>query len=311
MMDSVLALLSSIVDYAGLFPPAKLDMAPAVANYAKYRVGEHAWMLGRFIVPAVRLEEFEAAAEPLLPRAETADLNKTGSLEPWRISALIGEDLDGEIDRIFAFNRRHDPSAGGVGLAVVDAIELKASSALSIDKAMGIIPEQLEPFFEIPIDADPRGLITAIAGTGARAKVRTGGVTPDAFPQAGHLARFLSLCAAADVPFKATAGLHHPVCGEFPLTYEAGGPRGMMYGFLNVFLAAAFVRSARMSAEDAARVIAEKDRAAFKLEPSGASWRDRKLDNTRLAHVRETFALSFGSCSFEEPVADLKGMGMV
>ena len=55
-------LLRGLIDYAGLFPPASLDMADAVRNYAAYREGEHAWALGRFVVPAARLEEFERVA---------------------------------------------------------------------------------------------------------------------------------------------------------------------------------------------------------------------------------------------------------
>ena len=95
-----------------------------------------------------------------------------------------------------------------------------------------------------------RGLIAAMAGTGAHAKIRTGGVTPEAFPQATSVARFIHACAMADVGFKATAGLHHPVRGEFNLTYEPACPRGVMYGFLNVFMAAALAMSARLGVEE-------------------------------------------------------------
>ena len=59
---SMEALLAQLIDYAGLFPPAKLDMGPTVRNYADYVAGDDAWMLGRLIVPVGRLEEFEAAA---------------------------------------------------------------------------------------------------------------------------------------------------------------------------------------------------------------------------------------------------------
>ena len=50
--------------------------------------------------------------------------------------------------------------------------------------------------------------------------------------------RFIRRCIEADVRFKATAGLHHPLRAEFPLTYDAGAPVGAMFGYLNVFLAA-------------------------------------------------------------------------
>ena len=58
MNASLRALLSGVVDYAGLFPPAGLPLDQAIRNYARYRQGSDAWMLGRFVIPAARLAEF-------------------------------------------------------------------------------------------------------------------------------------------------------------------------------------------------------------------------------------------------------------
>lgn len=330
MTDSLRILLNGLVDYAGLYPPAKLDMAPAVTNYASYLAGEHAWMLGRFVVPVSRLAEFEQHAAKYWSAPPKDDFG------PWEVTALIGDNLDRDIDEIFAFNQRFappesetdsvssfdegaptpaaapaaSPTARTVG-CVIDTIELKSSSGIEIDRAMRIVPEQLTPFIEIPITGDVRGLITAMSGTGARAKVRTGGLTPDAFPAAGSIARFLHACASADVGFKATAGLHHPVRGEFNLTYEPACPRGMMYGFLNVFMAAALAVSARLNVDELEQVLTDAHAKSFVFDNAGATWRDRRIDLARLARVRESFAISFGSCSFEEPVGDLKALGLL
>jgi len=294
-------LLTSLIDYAGLFPPAKLSMADAVKRYTTHRAADNAWMLGRFIVPVSRLDEFESAA--------SAEFLPHDGDDPWPISALVGENLDADIDRIFAFNQKHadDPAAG---LAVIDAIELRADGPRFVDRAMGIIPEQLSPYFEIPHDSDLRGLITALAGTDARAKIRCGGTTVDLFPSPEHLAEFLFLCHSADVAFKATAGLHHPVRSEHALTYEADAPRGMMHGFLNLFLAAAFVRRASMSREEAAALLREQDPKAFRFGEETVSWRNHSVTAALLASVRESFAIGFGSCSFDEPVADLNAIGL-
>ncbi len=341
MLETTRVLLTGVVDYAGLFPPAKLDMASAVRNYAAYLAGPHAWMLGRFIVPVSRLGEFEREAAGLFPKPMVPQAPLGASPEaptPWQVSALVGDDLDADIDAVFAFNQRHappetDPGAldeaagrgepdddapiGLGGGAVIDALEIKVAPGTpiaggrDIDRAMNTVPEQLDAYFELPIESDPRGLIAALAGTGARAKVRTGGVTPESFPSAEHLARFLGACAAADVPFKATAGLHHPVRGEFNLTYEPGCPRGVMHGFLNVFLAAALLRTREGNEPDAVEMLAERDASAFKFAEPGVAWRGKRLPVDRLALVRESFAMSFGSCSFEEPVADLKALGLL
>jgi hypothetical protein len=53
-METTRALMHGIVDYAGLFPPASLDMPKTVANYARYRSGEDRWALGRLVVPLKR-----------------------------------------------------------------------------------------------------------------------------------------------------------------------------------------------------------------------------------------------------------------
>ncbi len=51
MNDALRPLLSGLIDYAGLFPPAAVSMADAVANYAAYRTSADAWALGRFVLP--------------------------------------------------------------------------------------------------------------------------------------------------------------------------------------------------------------------------------------------------------------------
>src|SRR5207249_3714131 len=57
MSSSLRALLGGIIDYAGLFPPAKLPLDQAIRRYAKYRRLDDRWMLGRFVIPAARLGE--------------------------------------------------------------------------------------------------------------------------------------------------------------------------------------------------------------------------------------------------------------
>lgn len=145
-------------------------------------------------------------------------------------------------------------------------------------------------------------LIGAIREHSLRAKIRTGGITPDAFPTAASIAAFLRACKAEGVAFKATAGLHHPLRCVKPLTYEPHAAVGMMHGFVNVFLAAAML-------DDAEAILAEEDGAAFAFDDEGARWRDRQVRNEELRAMRRTFGISFGSCSFEEPIADLKALG--
>jgi len=285
-MSAVRTLLQSLIDYAGLFPPAGLDMETAVRNYAAYRRGDDRWALGKFIVPASRLAEFERTAAPLVDPAD-----------PWPLSVLGGSDLNQE--------HRYHPTRG----LAIESLEAKAASTVEIDHATRI-PRDLATYIEIPIAAPPDNLLAAIRLVGGRAKIRTGGVKPELFPSSADVARFLFACAAARVSFKATAGLHHPLRCVRPLTYEKNSATGTMHGFLNLFLAAALVQGG-LSAAEAAQVLEETDPKEFEFDGQGAGWRGRRVTVDALAMTRSTFALSFGSCSFDEPIGELKELGLL
>lgn len=299
-------LLEHLIDYAGLFPPAELTMAEAAGNYAAYRQSEHNWMLGKFIVPASRLDEFEQAAAEYWPR-DDADGN-------WKLSVLGGANLEADIARINSFSRRRTVGEGaGV---MIDTIEFRASSIAEIEAAMRVMRTSdlaLTCFIEIPINDDPKELgelIKAIGAEGAFAKVRTGGVTADAFPSSQNLARFISICAEEDVGFKATAGLHHPLRSVNRLTYTPDSPSAMMHGFLNVFLAAAFAQNG-MDAQRLAELLEETSPAAFRFESGCVYWRDEMLVVGHLRNARNLFAIAFGSCSFTEPIEDLQRLHLL
>jgi hypothetical protein len=299
-MSALHDLLRESIDYAGLFPPAGLGMAQAVANYASYRSGPDAWALGRFVVPAGRLVELEQAADELLPQSPTSN--------GWRIAALLGAEPAREIEAIGEFNCRH--AADGAGAAAVDVVEAKAASPGTAERLLSRIPSYLQPYVEIPVARDPAPLASAVAKAGGRLKVRTGGVTPDAFPSAGDLVRFLRAARDAGVPFKATAGLHHPLRAEYRLTYDPGSACGTMFGFLNLFLAAAFVGTG-LDDTAAERLLEERDRQAFRFDAGGVEWRGRRLDLDDIRQARESVIISFGSCSFTEPIGDLQSLGLL
>ena len=82
-----------------------------------------------------------------------------------------------------------------------------------------------------------------------------------------------------------------------------------MHGFLNVFLAAAFVRAERMKIVDTMALLDVRDASQFKFGDEHITWRGQVLDLGKLARVRESFAIGFGSCSFDEPVTEAAAMG--
>ncbi|HEX9983394.1 MAG TPA: hypothetical protein VGF69_09020 [Thermoanaerobaculia bacterium] len=248
-------LLEGLIDYAGLFPPAKLPMEEAIRNYERYRESGRSWALGKFVVPATLTAE---------------------------VPANIPLSVIAEVDAIPPRFR---------------VLEMKASTEAEIAR----IAEQTEGR-TVYVEVSDVGLIDAISQYELRAKIRTGGLTTDAFPTASAIANFMRTCRDYSVPFKATAGLHHPLRCIRPLTYEPDAPHGTMHGFVNVFLAAAMLKHAE-------EILMDDDPRNFTFDDEGAGWRGRRVSVHDLAAVRRTFATSFGSCSFEEPIADLEELG--
>jgi len=289
--ESLRVLLRNLIDYAGLFPPAALDMHSAVVNFAHYRRSEFGWALGRFVLPASQLAEFEQA----LPH---------GELSPWPLSVLVGPRLDEDIAALDAFA----PRCGK--FAFIDCVETKVASPADVEKVHHLIGSATITYYETPLKSELPTLLDTIKTVTGRAKVRTGGVTADAFPTSEAIANFLLECAQRQLPFKATAGLHHPVRCTKPLTYEPNVPTGTMYGFLNVFLAALLADDT--TTQELTAALEEDDPAAFRFEDGLIRWRDCCLPVDELvAPIRKNFAISFGSCSFEEPIADLKALNLL
>lgn len=273
MKQSVRILLDSLIDYAGLFPPAGLSMPHAVRNYDEYRRSDHAWALGRFIVPVARLEELDAAS---------ADEEQSGFLQ---LSVLAGDDIDADVR---AVQGRHE----------IEAIEVKASTKAAVEK----IAKAAAGAWSIYVETTDLALLDVIRKRGLRAKIRTGGITPDAIPEPERVAEFVRACAERKLAFKATAGLHHPLRCTKALTYEPDAPQAMMHGFLNLLMATALPKFAT-------EILTDADPESFDFGHGGASWRGERVTVEKLASIRRESLTSFGSCSFTEPIDEMKEHG--
>jgi hypothetical protein len=296
VMQSVRILLAAAIDYAGLFPPAGLPMSDAVLNYATYRSSNYNWMLGRFIVMAARLEEFYESAVEFVPK-DAADA--------WRVSVVAGEDVVDTMHLIKNFNARHGPGV------VCDTVEVRAATQGKIDNTIVSLPDDVTAYFEIAPDENLPDLIATLALRGQCAKLRTGGITADAFPSTREIIRFVRTCLAANVPFKATAGLHHPIRCFRPLTYEKNAVEATMHGFLNLFLMTGFAREG-YKVNLLEQVMEEEFDEAFRFEERSVTWRDDfSLNTLQVENLRRSGIQSFGSCSFDEPVTDLQKLGVL
>jgi hypothetical protein len=284
VMRAVEVLLQGAIDYAGLFPPAGLDLEATVRNYAAYRAGRDAWALGRLVLPATRLAEFGDRWPQYV-----AD---------WPISLLLGSDYDTEM-RL----------AIDVGLRL-DAVECRPARLEDVAEMRRRMPGDGLLFVESPEGCALQELMVAISHAGACAKVRTGGVVADAIPASSTVAAFLVACARREVRLKATAGLHHAIRGKQRLTYEPRSATACMHGFVNFFIAAAAAYEGAEEAE-VEEILNESERGNFGATNDGLQWRERSFSAEAIREMRARFAISFGSCSFEEPMEEMRVMGWI
>jgi hypothetical protein len=308
-MNVARELLTGLIDYAGLFPPASLDMTSAVTEYRAQLAGDQSFILGRFIVPASRLDELEKAIGTL-PGESTASLSLTDrARNRWQVSVIADREPVQVAVMIADFNSRQQNSSSLIA-ATCDAVEVQVKSADAITVALDTFPDSVELFLEIPLDSGSPELIECLRGTRAAAKIRTGGVVPGAIPPASEVVRFIRACWERDVPFKATAGLHHAIRGAYPLTYESDAPTATLFGYLNIFLAAAFLAGGA-DEDDVVSILEETDASAFDFDDKGVTWRGHTLTAEDIGNVRRDVAISFGSCSFSEPVGEAKAIGLL
>jgi len=277
------ALLGSAIDYAGFFPPATLSLRNTIANYREYRASSDGWALGRLVLPASRLDEVTAMAD---------ELSSPG--DPIAIAAVVGTGTADDVDAIERFHRAQD-------FARVETVEVKAGSPGTALAVLAGIPPGWVIYLEVPPGEASDGVLDVAAARGARAKIRSGGTEAGAIPHADAVSHFLLSAEARGVPFKATAGLHHPLRGVYPLTYAPDAPVGTMYGYLNLALAALAAWSGR-GAELVRRALLESEPGALRLGADALAWREESFPLETVASMRAEFFHGFGSCSFREPL---------
>jgi len=282
-------------------------MERALSEYATGIARPPAWMLGRFIVPASRVGELSAVhggdATLALSVILDAPNDALGWFEATRLrlaatQAALGADARLRLAALEvplpALRTLRDTYDGAIG----------QYAALASATGVRDVPAYLEPFRDARWrDALP-ATMTVLGRHRLGAKVRCGGATAEAFPTPEELAAFIRAAVAAGVPFKATAGLHHPVRRRDP---ETGFP---MHGFLNIIAASLAAREddPGMAIEAA---LGEEDARAFRFDAESFAWRDRHYDAAAIAAMRAAAFVGYGSCSIDEPVADLTAMGLL
>lgn len=325
-MNTLIPLLSQSIDYAGLFPPASLSLSETVDNYRRHRNSPANLMLSRLVIPVSKLAELGQTVENQSQKElQSPDLQQAQVASPWPIAALLNPILqptdcsllEQALETIQAFNQQFDRHPRQP--LKVDSLEFKFNfSAIPLPKLYSLV-QAFPCYLEIDCLDDPEPAIAAISqlnsevargfsgGSSFRlsAKIRTGSTQADQIPSSAAVARFIDCCQRHQVSFKATAGLHHPLRGEYPLTYEPGGPMGTMHGYLNVFVATMLSLRHGIDQNQLVQVLEERDGQQFLFDQRGLHWRGLIVESEIIEQLRGQGIHSFGSCSFEEPTAEL------
>jgi len=305
------ALLEHLIDDASLFPPAALAMRPALRAHARLRESAYWWVTGRFVAPASRLEELAAARNPADGPLDLSVVLDSGA------SGAKGDTVRADLHRIDRLAGQNGVTVSSLEArlpnVVLDAAATERIVADIVERyPSGEVAFWYEPAYEAGWKAAPESWLTVLANARAAApanvtlgaKVRCGGATAGATPSVEDLAAFLVAAHAHDVPWKATAGLHHPVRG---LHAGAAAPA---HGFLNVIFAGVALHAGVLEAARVAEVLAETDPRAFVVDPLHVAWRGVRLEPEQIGAARARI-VGFGTCSFDEPVNDLRELGIL
>jgi hypothetical protein len=321
MVDALKTLLLRSLDYAGVFPPAQLPMNDAIAEFARCLEDNNEWFMARFVLPAARIGEFAQCSRA--PLAEAAATHK-----PWHATGLLRS--SSSIDEAISILRSD--------LSLLRGLIQSHPEALTVDSCELPLPEEVltthdqeiargflaaarrifEEFnFQVPVfwevNLSKSFEHVALAAHQANVvhpgtvglKFRTGGLTAAAIVSPENLARAFRVAQTVRVPFKLTAGLH------LAMRHFDSGVGAEVFGFLNVFCAAVLGWTHQLSETELRLMLEEKDSRAFGFAADGISWKKYTASIAQIRSVRADGLRSFGSCSFQEPIDDLKTLNLI
>lgn len=326
MKNSLKAFMKEIIDYAGLFPPAELPLEEAIANYAQYRKGSNAWMLSRFIIPATRLSDLSSYVGYYFSTGSPFDFSVLG-----KVTDTMGEFENAVTAVAKACTTFCEAHSGQVQTDMLE-MKLPAEAALSADVDLlkqltddtaerlsqsaktpnvifyeGLLDESWKKNVETILEALARHNEDRSVGKNykyAAFKLRCGGVEAEHFPSVEQIAFVLIKAREYNVALKCTAGLHHP------LRHYAESVQTKMHGFLNVYGAGLLGYAHNLSQDELEQIINDEDAEQFAFTDAAFSWKEYSIPTSEIATLRETALLSYGSCSFDEPIEDLKKLNL-
>lgn len=286
--------MANLIDYAGMFPPARLQVEESLANYMRFQNGPESAVVDRFVCDVPRLPKL---AEALGSNGSSIRLSVVGSG-----GATIDEfetNLESDATAMNDFLER----AGD--MADIECFEAKAPFQNGFDRALRDLEafRDIDVFVEIPL-GEPEDMLAQIAETEwMGAKARSGGLTPETVPSEYHLAGFLQQALDLDVPFKLTAGLHEP------LRHFDAAVGAKVHGFLNIAVASMLHLRESLSRAELAEVLGV-EQAAVAADADTITWSGESFGLGEVRDLRVNWR-GIGSCSVDEPLQGLAKLGLM
>jgi len=302
--SSLECFLEKLIDYAGLFPPAKLEIEPAINNYLEIIKSRDRWIISQFIIPISRLNEI------------STDLMKNYSKEFPLTLSLISTDLCNEIIIVNDFLNKYGSSSKFIGneSSILD-LSTFSQYLLNVHQICKKQNLHIVSFYEVgPSDNWIEEMNEAVSkisrfnaeyGENIGFKLRCGGVEAHMFPPAEDIAYAILACIQAGISMKFTAGLHHPI------RHYNESVKTKMYGFFNIFIAGMIAHKFNVGIDILIHILLEEIPENFKFDENGLSWKDYSISNIEIQKYRRDFFISYGSCSFDEPLEDLQQLGLL
>lgn len=306
-----------MIDYAGIYPPANLNLAQSLNNYLFYRLGEYRWMLNKLVVPAKKLSDLtnllkDVEIDSVISLSVIGSGGETSSQFTRSISediAMVDEFLSGNIEaaNVDVFEVKLPVEIMEQDEAD-DMLDLMISTSSDLDLSLGKeVPVYYEATLGEKHEENILKVVENIASLNNRCgyKLRTGGAEALSFPTSEQIAFAIMTCAEFSVPMKFTAGLHHPI------RHFNDKVNSYMHGFFNVFGAGILAYTNGLDESELIEVLNDEDPDEFMFGENGFEWNEIEVTNEEIHEARSKLVVSYGSCSFDEPIDDLKVMELL
>ncbi|MFJ5760469.1 hypothetical protein ACIQAA_15335 [Neobacillus sp. NPDC093182] len=290
--DSVSHFMTELIDYAGIFPPAALPLQEAVLNYHSYIHQEDSWMLGPFVIPASRLWELEPFRDLF------------NEHYPLRLSIILSksEELQTDLDAVKLFSETYQTAGRIEGIEVPPSFQMNSGIYEKLDKLLAgyrIYCEIAGTMEQLQSSLDRIKMLIQGSSRPIGIKFRMGGIIANSFPSTKTAAYVIYECKKLGLSLKFTAGLHHPI-RQYRQEIET-----FMHGFVNVFTASIMAYGHSITEEKIEAILLDDNPEHFTFTTNELSWRNLAVTSKEINTARTIFALSYGSCSFDEPREEL------